>query len=182
MRAKQAAATGGRAYGYDNQRHPVEPAASIVRELFKRHAEGESMLSIASDLNARGISSPGAAWKRKSRRVDGRSALHAIFHNEIYIGRLIWNRSEWIKDPDTGRRIRRERPRSEWIVHEIPALAIVDRDIWDGVQRRLTARAESYARPGKHHGGHRRFLLSGLLECGLCGAKMIIKGTAPRQF
>jgi hypothetical protein len=35
--------------------------------------------------------------------------------NERYAGRLIWSKSRWLKDPDTGKRVRRERPESEWI-------------------------------------------------------------------
>ena len=72
MRALNKAATGGRPYGYDNDRRPKEPEASVAREIFERYAAGETQLAIASDLNHRGVPSPGAAWKRKVRRVDGR--------------------------------------------------------------------------------------------------------------
>lgn len=185
MRAKQGSVTGGRAYGYDNQRRISEPAASIVREIFARHAAGESMRAIACDLNARGVPSPGSTWKRSRRRVDGRwlvSALHAMLHNELYIGQVIWNRSEWIKDPDSGKRIRRERPRPEWIAHHAPELALVDQQTWEEVQRRLNANAQAPRETGSCRGGRRRYLLSGLLDCGLCGAKLIIVGTAPRHM
>jgi site-specific DNA recombinase len=68
---------------------------------------------ITNDLNARGIPSPGARWNRSERRRDGRwliSALHAMLQSERYAGRLVWNRSVGVKDPDTGKRVRRERP------------------------------------------------------------------------
>ena len=67
--------------------------------------------SIDDDLNARGIPSPGARWNRQTRRKDGRwltSALHAILHNPLYAGLIIWGQSRWVKDPDTGVRERRE--------------------------------------------------------------------------
>jgi site-specific DNA recombinase len=185
MRAKNGAPTGGRPYGYDSKRQPVEPEASIAREIFTRYAAGESQHAIASDLNRRGVPSPGASWHRASRRSDGRwlvSAIHAILHNEMYVGRLVWNRSEWIKDPESGRRIRRERPKGEWVVHEVPSAAIVDSATWDRVQSRHAARTEPNRAAGNGRGGKPRFLLSGLLECGLCGAKMIIKGAAPRHY
>lgn len=147
----------------------------LVREIFTRFAAGESMRAIASDLNRRGIPSPGATWKAKSRRPRGTwqiSALHALLHNERYAGELIWNRSQWIRDPDTGKRLRRERPRSEWIIRKIPAL--VDGATWERVQARFTTRRE--------FGATVRGVLSGVLECALCGGKMIITGGSQRRY
>jgi site-specific DNA recombinase len=40
-------------------------------------------------------------------------------------GRYVWNRSQWAKDPDTGRRKYLLRPQSEWVVHTLPELRIV---------------------------------------------------------
>lgn len=177
-RAKGQRATGGRAYGYTGTREPVEAEAAIVREIFSRHAAGESMKAIASDLNARGVPSPGAAWKRETRRADGRwlvSSIHTVLHNELYTGRVIWNRREWRKDPDTGLRTCRERPRSEWIVREDPELALVDSSTW----------ARSQARLGAKGGGQKgpvRYLLSGLLDCGICGAKFIVYGGSQHRY
>lgn len=173
-RAKAARPTGGRAYGYDNSGQPVEPEASIAVEIFRRYSGGEAMLDIATDLNARGIPSPGSTWNRRKRRQDGRwlvSALHAVLANERYIGRVVWNRSIWVKDPDSGKRTRRERPQSEWIVNEGPAL--VDAETWRRVRARLSERATLY---GGNRGGGPRYLLSGILICEFCSARMIVSG------
>ena len=178
MRARERRATGGRAYGYDSQRRIVPAEAAIVREIFQRFAAGESMRQIATDLNLRGVPSPGYSWARRVRRKDGRwlvSGIHAILHNELYIGRIVWNRREWVKDPDTGKRVPRERPRSQWIVHEDSSLAIVDRQTWDRCHARL-------GQPGHGRIGPVRYLLSGLLECGVCGAKMVIYGGSTRRY
>lgn len=178
MRAKGQKPTGGRAYGFNGTREPVEAEAAIVREIFSRHAAGESMKAIASDLNARGIPSPGAAWKRETRRSDGRwlvTSVHTLLHNELYLGRVIWNRREWRKDPDSGRRTSRERPRSEWIVHEDPKAALIDAATWASCHERL----------GKKGGGQvgpPRYILSGLLECGICGAKFVISGGRGHRY
>lgn len=147
----------------------------LVREIFTRFGAGESMRAIASDLNRRGVPSPGATWKAKSRRPRGTwqiSALHALLHNERYAGELIWNRSQWVRDPDTGKRHRRERPRSEWIVRQIPRL--IDEETWSRVQARFTTRRE--------FGSTVRGILSGVLECALCGGKMIITGGSQRRY
>ncbi len=164
LRARERRATGGRAYD------DVE----VLREIFARFAGGETMKAIAGDLNRRGIPSPGATWNRSRPR--GRwlvSALHAILHNERYAGRLVWNRSQWIRDPDTGRRLRRERPRSEWVVSDIEP--VIDEVTWQRVQERFRAN-------GGGRGGARRYLLSGILECGLCGAKLIVVGGSQHRY
>jgi site-specific DNA recombinase len=178
-RAKAKRPTGGKAYGFDSKRNVVESEAAIVRELFARYANGESMKALASDLNARGVPSPGARWNRKERTCRGCwlvSALHAILHNEVYTGRVIWNSSQWVKDPDTGKRLRRERPQSEWIVSEGPAL--IGRDIWERCNRRLAESRLVYGNPKARP----RYILSGLLECGLCGARMILAGNRGQRY
>jgi hypothetical protein len=100
------------------------------------------------------------------------SALHAMLKNEVYIGRKIWNKSTWVKNPDTGRKERRERPDSEWIVTECEA--IIERQTWDAAQRRFKGRAMATR--------SQRQLLSGILECGLCRSKMIISGGFHRRY
>lgn len=188
-RAKDGHHTGGRTVGYlsvpvpGTERKQLaidEPRAAIVREIFQRYAEGESMRAIAEDLNARGVPSAGAHWKRESRRKDGKwlvSALHAILHNEIYIGRLVHGRRQFTKNPTTGKRVARDRPAAEWITREMPELAIIDRPMWDRVQARLgvnVGAGKTRAKPA--------YLLSGLLTCGECGSKMIVMGGKDRRY
>lgn len=168
MRALDGRATGGKAY--DNK--------EVVQEIFGRFAAGETMKAIASDLNSRGIPSPGASWKPRcnSRGKWLVSTLHAILHNEKYIGREVWNKSQWVKDPDSGRRVRRERPQSEWVVRECEAM--IDMGTWNLVHKRLASRDR---RPGRG-GGRNNYLLSGLLDCGVCGSKLIIAGGGQRRY
>jgi site-specific DNA recombinase len=164
MRAKNGDATGGKAY--------EDP--EIVREIFTRFGAGESMKTIASDLNRRGVPSPGADWKPRAR-PRGRwqiSTLHMMMRNERYIGRLIWNKTQWVKDPDTGTRKKHDRPPSEWIVRECPRL--IDDSLWERVQARFRVR--------RGRGGAPRWLLSGVLECALCGGKMICYGGGQHRY
>jgi hypothetical protein len=147
-----------------------------VREVFSRFADGETMKAIVCDLNRRGVPSPGASWKRTSRAKHGRwlvSALHALLQNERYVGRLVWNRSAWHKDPDSGKRRRIERPASEWVIQEIEPL--IDLDTWASVQARFSP-------TGCGRGGVSRYLLSGLLECAVCGSKFIVYGGSQHRY
>jgi site-specific DNA recombinase len=173
MRATNGHPTGGKVYGYTAAGEIAEIEAVIVREIFERTAAGESMRGIANDLNARGIPSPGARWNRTERRHDGRwliSALHSMLRNERYIGRLYWNRSTWVKDPDSGNRVRRERPESEWTCTQCPSL--VSPEIWAKVQVRMKERATGSRRGA----GLRRYLMSGLLVCQRCGGQFVATG------
>lgn len=175
--AKSGKPTGSKAFGYTSKQVVVPEEARIVKEIFKRTADGESMYAIACDLNKRQVRSPGASWKgRAINRSDGRwmvPALNALLQNELYIGRVIWNRSQWVKDPETGKRTRRERPESEWIIHDRPDLAVVPRLTWDIVAALMARRKETY---GKKGGGRSKYPLSGLLICGRCDSRFVISG------
>ncbi len=165
QRARDGRPTGGKAFG----------DVDLVREIFDRFVAGETMLAIASDLNRRDIPSPGAKWKERSN-PRGKwlvSTLHALLKNERYIGREIWNRSQWVKDPDSGKRHRRERPREEWIIRECEP--IVDKATWEAAQRR-------FVRKGTRGGGVPSYLLSGILVCGLCNGKMIVMGGGQKRY
>jgi hypothetical protein len=40
----------------------------------------------------------------------------------LTIGKVIWNRREWIVNPETKRRVPKMRPESEWIVSSPPCV------------------------------------------------------------
>ena len=72
-------------YKKDENLHYVldPPNDEIVREIFGRVACGEPFVSIAEDLNARGVkTSRGGRW--------GRSSFHALLSNERYTGVYIY--------------------------------------------------------------------------------------------
>ncbi|WP_370037928.1 recombinase family protein, partial [Nocardioides sp.] len=55
-------------YGYDEDRRIVPKEADVIREVARRLLEGDSLYSIAADLNERGVPTPGSG-KWDSRRV-----------------------------------------------------------------------------------------------------------------
>jgi site-specific DNA recombinase len=101
-----------------------------------------------------------------------------MLRNELYLGRLIWNRSRYVKQPGTNKRLRRIRPKSEWITVENPELRIVDDGLWDRVQKRITWVNEKYNygnHPGLlHRAATSANLLTGFMKCGVCGANLIV--------
>lgn len=74
---------------------------------------GKTPRAIAHKLNKEGVDGPtGKGW--------GPTTIHGnrqrgtgILNNEIYIGRLVWNRLHYVKDPDTGKRVSKLNPESE---------------------------------------------------------------------
>src|SRR5688572_24453490 len=98
--------------------------------IFRDFAGGISPRAIAKKLNQKGIPGPsGRPWRDTTIRGHfGRGT--GILNNELYIGRLIWNRLTYLKDPKTGRRRSRHNPPEKWIVQDVPMLRIVDNVFW----------------------------------------------------
>lgn len=173
-KALQGASAGGLPYGYrvagTGQREIVDAQADVVRRIFADYIAGVSPRDIAAALNREGVpSARGSTWAASAIRPDVRRGL-GILANPLYVGRQIWNRSRWVKHPDTGRRVPQRRPESEWITTEHPELAIIDRATWDAAQARHRGRSRATGwagRPPKH-------LLSGLLRCAECGGPLVI--------
>ncbi len=162
----------------------IDPSeAAIVREIFQLYKTSHGLAAIAAALNARGVPCPRQAKGHRARR-DGVgpgwdvSSVRVILMNELYRGRLIWNRSRWVRVPGTRRRRRIMRPESEWVVQDRPDLRIIDEDLWQQVQAQRTkvrARYDSPAGFGKSRSEYGKYLLSGLLICGTCGGSMSIR-------
>ncbi|WP_330220246.1 MULTISPECIES: recombinase family protein [unclassified Sulfitobacter] len=181
---------GGNSYGYDvvrkvnaageperGDRKINEDQADIVRRIFNEYAAGTSPRVIAKTLNAEHVPGPtGKTW--------GPSTIHGnkdrgtgILNNELYIGRLVWNRLRYVKDPETGKRLSRLNPPDQWIVQDVPHLRIIDDDLWQKVKARQDATALGKQDKSKAEGfwdrRRPRFLLSGLIKCGCCGSTFV---------
>ncbi|WP_320203053.1 recombinase family protein [Agrobacterium rosae] len=186
-RVEEGKSGGGLCYGYDVVRHVDtsgetsrgertinEPEANIVRRIFTEYLAGKSSRTIAMVLNGEGVPGPqGSEW--------GPSTIHGnpkrgtgILNNELYVGKLVWNRLRYLKDPDTGKRVSRPNPETDWVVNDVPDLRIVDQNLWDAVRKRQEQLA---LEPGTQPGDNRilnerrrpKHLFTGLVKCGCCG-------------
>lgn len=68
-----------------------------MREIFARHGAGESCQRIAADLNRRSVTGPrGGTWS-VSALYSSPAKGAGILNNRLYVGEIVWNRSQWIK-------------------------------------------------------------------------------------
>jgi site-specific DNA recombinase len=174
---------GGNSYGYRivralkedgtmmrGEREIDTEQATIVRRIFTEYVSGQAPRLIAKRLNAEGVTAPrGGHWNAST--INGsRQRRNGILNNELYVGRIVYNRQRFVKDPDTGRRISRLNPEKDWVRVDVPDLRIVDEATWANAQA-LKSRYASYA--GNKRQTKKR-LLSGLIKCGVCGGGMTI--------
>ncbi len=149
----------------------VEEEAEIVRHIFFQYNAGKTPREIAAGLNKDNTAPPrGKRWSAST--INGNKSRHyGILINELYVGRLVWNRVRMIKNPDTGRRVSRPNPPEEWKRNEIPELAVVSQKLFDAVQVRKNSRSHEF--PCRTRKAKR--LLSGLLKCHKCGGGISVK-------
>jgi site-specific DNA recombinase len=181
-RALKGRIPGGKAYGYDvipadadgaGERRINPVAAAVVRRIFEQFRAGVSPRAIAKQLNADAVPGPdGRPWADTTIRGQVERGT-GILNNALYAGRLEWNRCSYVKDPRTGRRVARPNPREQWEIVPVPELRIVSDALWGAVkarqdQVRIVMSCDADGNP-LNRAHRRKYLLSGLLECGLCG-------------
>ena len=196
-RVRRGHSAGGRTYGYrtdpvsdsahlDAHGQPlilgyrrviVEEEARIVRRIFEEYATGRSAKAIVHDLNRdhipppRGTRAKGWTW---TALVGNPRLGTGILNNVRYVGKSIWNRCRWERDPETSKRVPRVRPQDDWIVVEHPELRIIPHDLWERAKARQAESARGGTPQSNHHGRGPKYLFSGLLKCGVCGARYTV--------
>src|SRR5258706_9882367 len=145
--------------------------------MFREFIAGVSPKQIAKNLNREGVPGPfGGPW-RPSTIYGNAKRETGILNNELYVGRLVWNRLRYVKNPDTGKRVSRLNPTSEWMSREVPQLRIVPDDIWTAAKSRQQHTRHAVKTAGAIGVAKRpQYLFSGLTKCGVCGAGFIMTG------
>ncbi len=206
-RALKGLHTGGRCFGYRNQaiedptrtdshgrplivgvRLVVDEAEAVtVRRIFTLYPAGYSVKRIAKLLNAEGVTSPRPQTGRLFRSWCP-SSIRKILTNDRYKGVVFWGKTRKVRSPETGKRIKRHREPSEWVMQEVPEQRIVSDELWDRVEQRREQVKRLYGNAGRKAGLLRAqavnspYLLTGLLKCGMCGANMnIVSGRGQRH-
>ena len=145
---------GGQLYGYDlihaldefgepirGKRKVNEEQAAIIREIFEYYAEGRKLKHICDDLNRQGIDSPkGGKWAPSSL-VGSFVRQTGMLRQTLYNGFVTFNKLQYRKHPENGKRLSIVRPEKEWITVPIPELAILKEETFLKVQKALDERS-----------------------------------------
>lgn len=163
--------------------------AKVVNMIYDWFLAGWGRPAIARELNKRKIPS-----SKRSQIMSGKlcnwnsTPILGILQNQKYIGIWKWGKTKTIKNPETKKSVRIENPENEWIEHlegrdVREDLIIVDIDKWKRVQEKLKKRKDARQRNADamqtardHHipAGSTKHLLTGIVNCGVCGGPMCL--------
>ena len=133
--------------------------APVVKEIFESSLSGNGLKEICKTLNGRGITNRGKHWNK--------GGLHYLLTNEAYTGAAVWGRTSKVEKAQDPVRVEGAWP------------ALVSRELFDAVQEAMRERAPKVQRPARVGS---KFLLSGLLKCGVCGRPYRAQGAKSGQF
>lgn len=166
-------------YGYKKDvkdRHKLvidEPAAIVVRRIFKLYNSGKGKLAIAKILNAEKIPCP-SEYKRLNglKYTNGNrleltkywtySTINKVLNNEIYVGNMVLNKTE----RKTVRGKAKKNSEENWIRVENTHEGIVSKDEWD-ITKNLLGKQTRQLDFENNVG-----LFAGYICCGNCGRAM----------
>ncbi|MTI86106.1 MAG: hypothetical protein FH756_19960 [Firmicutes bacterium] len=159
-------------YGYffDNEQSKYyinEQEAQVVRDIYKWLLKGDELsgpmggVSIAKKLAKQGIKPP-----RRAKNSWAKATIYKILKNPIYTGTAYFYKE---KKRKTGLHTIEitKRPESDWLAVQVPP--IIDPKTFAAAQRKLSENARSSRRNTKH-----KYLLQGIIFCGVCGRRMAI--------
>jgi site-specific DNA recombinase len=186
-RVENGKAGGGLSYGYrvvrtmtgttvtTGEREIEASEATVVERIFREFVAGRSPKQIAKTLNQKAVAGPfGGNWSPSTIYGSSKRGT-GILNNELYVGRMVWNRLRYVKNPDTGKRVSRLNPPSDWIVKDVPQLRILQDELWNAAKDRQRRTRYTIAKTGNFGAANRpRYLFSGLTKCGICGAGFVV--------
>ena len=164
--------TCGAPYGYymkDSQWFPDEESgkADVVREVFRRYANGEGMRTIATILGNRGVrtkygSNPDNRW------------IEYMLTNPSYVGML--------RRSSAGDRAvsRRDYTNESIITSPGKHTPIIDEETWEAVQKRMKEQKAKYPKHARKD-QPADYMLKGLVRCSACGATLAAVAMSPRD-
>ena len=150
-----------------------DEAAEIVRRMFYDFANGNSARMIANQFNIEHINSPRFYHYEKigrqnplsdQKNVWGSATVLQLLRNQVYIGNMVQGKRQVVSFKTKKRR---QVDPSDWIVVENTHEPIIERSIWDRVQKRLNSRTRVNTTKKKTVG-----LFAGLVRCADCGSPL----------
>ena len=161
----------------------IDPeAAEVVKLVFHSFANGMGKTAIARMLNDRGIPNPteykrqkGIAYKTPTHKIGTLWKYFAIadmLENEMYIGNLVQGKYGSVSYKTKENK---PIPKEKWIRVENTHEAVIDRELWDTVQRMLKERAKPFS-TGELG------IFAGKAKCKYCGYTMRSKKNRGKHY
>ena len=154
-----------------------EEAAAVVREIYQMCMNGLGPFQIANILKERKLDIPAVhnkRWKNYQPKYTPynwcSSMIDTILGSQVYVGDAVLNYTQKLSYKNKKQVIK---PREEWIVHENAHPAIIERELWETVQR---------IRQGRHKRTKMGDMgpLAGMLYCQDCGKKLNLSRSRAR--
>ncbi|MCI0350415.1 MAG: recombinase family protein [Acidobacteriales bacterium] len=160
----------------------------VVRKIFKMYTqEGKGLTAVSDWLNRNKVPTPrGPAWSHIYCGQWADSTVRAILVNPIYAGDMVWNRRTDARfhKISNGHAVERKQVhgarlepngKADWMIVPDAHPALIPRRTFEQAQRIREGKPTSEKQRGKErvvggwNGARSRFVLSGLIRCGLCG-------------
>lgn len=150
-----------------------EPAANIMHRIFTEFAGGDSARMIGERLNQEGVDCPrfyhakyagGQTPKPNENNNWGSTSILQMLKNQVYIGNMVQCKRQVSSFKTKKRRLVAS---ENWIAVEGTHEPIVDRELWERVQKRLNSKGH---RVQRKHDDKELSLFAGVLRCADCGS------------
>ena len=159
-------------FGYfmkDKQYYPDEEsgAADIVREVFRRYANGEKLRSLAVELGARGV-------RTKQGNIPENRWLEYMLRNPCYIG--------MVRLSLEGERAVSKRDYDNEKIMIVPGThdPLISQELWDQVQQMLDEQKKIYPKHARKEQPI-DYMLKGLVRCSACGSTLAAGGISGKN-
>ena len=161
--AYEGKSNGSLCYGYttdkDNYIIINEYEATAVRKIFSLYLSGAGYQKIVDWLTAKG-------YRTRRGAIFSRGAVRELLLNRRYIGTVILGKNK--KFPN-GKRNSHRPDHDDMLILENACPAIIEKDVFNMVQEKMSHNPRNGNRQRAKH----KYLLSGKVFCGECGAAMV---------
>lgn len=135
---------------------PIPDEAPIVRMIFEKYKDGDSLLTIAKEINNLGIRTHrGGKFETE--------IIKYILKNPVYIGKLRWNPAGKSHRNFSGESL---------ITADSNHEPLVSMELWEAAQARVSSAQAKWPYHQKRAGGLGSWV-AGLVKCGACGKALV---------
>ena len=125
-----------------------------VRQAYEMHMQGVGIKAIAAELTKQGFRS------RRGARINAQTIAEWFRNPHVHAGCVVWNTRDKKLKP---------KPREKWVIVEGAYPGIISMEVADTVYEKAEAR-----RLGKIARKEGQYLLSGMMRCSECNARLIV--------